>query len=338
MAAARPSGPNVLRERSFHRWLARTLPAGRSGALPLGDDAAALTPPRGRVAVLTTDALVEGVHFLPSAPGALIGRAAAGVSLSDAAAKGALPAGLLLAVLVPVGSPEQWARDVVRGADRAGREFGAPVVGGDTKPSPVRSVVSTVVAWGDPRHLAPRSGAREGDVVVTTGYVGRGGWTAREYHRSPGASSLRRWLEVRPRVHEGPALAANAHAMIDTSDGIADASRLVADASGVAVTIEEAKLPFVKGLRDLPPATRLKTALYGGDYELLATLAPRGLSPAERAVRRGGGRLTVIGRVERGRGAWLVRDGARGRTRREPMPSGGWRPFGSPRRETAEGR
>ncbi|HLN51110.1 MAG TPA: thiamine-phosphate kinase, partial [Thermoplasmata archaeon] len=62
---ARPSGDGTIRERAFHRWLAENLPAGRSGLLELGDDAAALRPPRGTVAVVSTDALVEGSHFLP---------------------------------------------------------------------------------------------------------------------------------------------------------------------------------------------------------------------------------------------------------------------------------
>ncbi|MGI0130880.1 MAG: AIR synthase related protein, partial [Thermoplasmata archaeon] len=76
-------GPRVVREREFHRWLARTLPAGRSGLLPLGDDAAALRPPTGRVAVVSVDTLVEGTHFLAASPPEKVGAAAAGVSLSD---------------------------------------------------------------------------------------------------------------------------------------------------------------------------------------------------------------------------------------------------------------
>jgi thiamine-monophosphate kinase len=338
VARRRPSGAPPIEEYPFHRWLARVLPAGRTGLLPLGDDAAALRPPPGRVAVLTTDSLVEGTHFLADSPPAYVGRAAAGVSLSDAAAKGARPAGLLLALLLPVGSSTRWAQEVTLAADRFGRRFGAPLVGGDTKPSPTRSVVSTVVAWGDPAHLAPRSAARPGDLLVTTGTVGRGGLAARRWAEARGSLAARRralraMLDVRPRVREGAVLARRAHALLDTSDGIADACRLLAGASRVRVVVEEDRVPVEPALRSLPRGARLRALGYGGDYELLGAVPPRELARAELEVRAVGGRLTAIGRVERGAGAWLVPSHPRARGLRRPMPPGGWRPFASGRRE-----
>jgi thiamine-monophosphate kinase len=321
-----------IREREFHEWLARVLPAGTHGLLPLGDDAAALRPPPGRVAVLTTDSLVEGTHFRPDSPPEWVGRAAAAVSLSDAAAKGSQPAGLLLALLLPVGTPRRWARAVALGADRMGRRFGAPLVGGDTKPSPTRAVVSTVVAWGRAGRLASRAGARPGDVVVTTGTVGRGGLAAHRWQtagRSPARRrrALRELLDVRPRVREGIALARWAHAMIDTSDGIADATRLLATASGVRVVIVEGRLPVAPGLRTLSSLARARALVFGGDYELLAALPPSRLPAARAGVRRVGGRLTDIGCVERGSGSWVQPPHSAGSVPRVPMPEGGWRPF-----------
>jgi thiamine monophosphate kinase len=112
--------------------------------------------------------------------------------------------------------------------------------------------------------------------------------------------------------------------MLDTSDGLADASGLMSEASGVAVTVEEALLPWTVGLARAAPTARGRRALgfYGGDYELLAAVPSRAAAPARSAVRAVGGRLTVIGRVEHGQGAYLERAG-----RRLPMPAGGWRPF-----------
>ncbi len=336
------SGARPLNEQEFHDWLARALPAGKEGLLPLGDDAAALVPPPGRVAVLTTDALVEGTHFRRESPPEWVGRAAAAVSLSDAAAKGSRPAGLLLALLLPVGTPRQWARSVVLGADRMGRRFGAPLIGGDTKPSPTRSVVSTVVGWGRRGHLAPRAAARAGDVLVTTGTVGRGGLAACRWASSVRTSrgrprALRNLLEVHPRVREGEELARWAHAMLDTSDGLADASRLLAAASRVRVVIAEARLPLERPLRQLPRAARARAVVYGGDYELLAALPAFAVARASAAVRRVGGRLTVIGWVEPGSGSWLQHGRGRERARREPMPPGGWRPFDAGRRVRGRG-
>ena len=327
MPPRRSPGSPPIREREFHAWLARTLPAGTAGLLPLGDDAAALVPPRGHVAVLTTDALVEGTHFQPESPPRHVGRAAAAVSLSDAAAKGARPAGLLLALLLPVGTPRAWARAVALGADEMGRSFGAPLVGGDTKPSPTRSVVSTVIGWGRTARLAPRAGARPGDSLVTTGTVGRGGWAAHRWEHSGRSPSGRKQalldlLDVRPRVREGAVLGRWAHAMLDTSDGLWEASSLLAAASRVRVVIDEERLPLDPALQRLPPLARARAVGYGGDYELLAALPPGAVAVAGAAVRRVGGRLTAIGRVERGAGSWLQRGASR-----TEVPPGGWRPF-----------
>jgi len=329
MTPSRARRPGALDERDFHAWLGRQLTGPARGLLPLGDDAAALRVPRGRVAVVSTDSLVEGTHFLPDSSAARVGAAAANVSLSDIAAKGARPGALLLALIVPRGTPLRWAQDLVLGADRAGAAAGAPLVGGDTKPGPVRTVVSTVLGWGRADRLSPRSGARAGDLLVTTGTVGRGGLAARQLARASRRSPARRralvdQLAIHPRVREGLVLGEFAHAMLDTSDGLADSSWLLAGASGCRVTVEEERLPLAPGLqsaaRTLSEARAI--AFYGGDYELLGAVPARDAALARAAVRRVGGRLTTVGRVERGGGAWLE---VQGRSR--PMPAGGWRPF-----------
>lgn len=329
MTSSRARRTAALDEREFHAWLAQFLRGPGRGLLPVGDDAAALRVPPKRVAVLSTDALVEGTHFLPDSPPARIGAAAANVSLSDLAAKGAEPAALLLDLIVPPGTPRRWAQEVVRGADRAGRRGGAPLVGGDTKPGATRAVVSTVLGWGRPGHLAPRQGARPGDLLVTTGTVGRGGLAAQRLGRAAPSAARRRTalvelLAVRPRVREGIALAPFAHAMLDTSDGLADASWILAGASRVAVTVNEDLLPWAAALRTEATTARRRRSLafYGGDYELLAAVPPGALARARAAVREAGGRLTAIGRVGRGQGAHLEQAG-----RAVPMPAGGWRPF-----------
>jgi len=326
MPARRSRRAAAVDERSFHAWLARELPAGRGGLLPLGDDAAALRPPPGKVAVLSIDSLVEGTHFLRSSPPRKVGAAAAAVSLSDLAAKGAVPAALLLAVVVPAGTPQTWLESVSRGAEEMAERFRMAFVGGDTKPGPVRTVVSSVLGWGTEGALAPRTGARPGDYVATTGTVGRGGAAAAEIlgRKRPSPRALAAMLDVEPRVREGVALARWAHAMLDTSDGLAEACRLLVDASRVRVDLDEALLPLSSSLRDpaLSPGALRARAFYGGDYELLVSLGPSSLRAAASAVRRVGGRLTVVGRVSRGHGAWLRRG-----ERLRAMPPSGWRPF-----------
>jgi thiamine-monophosphate kinase len=326
MPVRRTPRPKAIDERRFHEWLARELPAGHGGLLPLGDDAAAIRPPAGTVAVLSIDSLVEGTHFRAASPPERIGAAAAAVSLSDLAAKGAEPTALLLAIVVPPGTPQSWAEAVARGAERTAQRFGMALVGGDTKPGPVRTVVSSVVGWAREEALAPRSGARPGDVLATTGTVGRGGAAAARLFgmKRPDRQALIEMLDVRPRVAEGITLSRWTHAMLDTSDGLAEAARLLADASRVRVEVDWDRLPLAPSLGDpsLTLAERRRRAFYGGDYELLLALPPRSVRAARAAVRRAGGRLTPIGRVTRGRGAWLT---VGSRTR--PMPPAGWRPF-----------
>lgn len=292
--------------------------------LPVGDDAAGVRVPPRRCLVASVDSLVEGTHFLPGVRAGRIGRAAVAAGLSDLASKGARPDAVLLAIVVPPGTPERWAREVVEGASAFAHRFGAHVVGGDTKPGPTPTIVATVLGWGDPRHLAPRTGARAGDLLLTTGTVGRGGADASGLRGTEPERrrAVERLLAIEPRVAEGRALAGRAHAMLDTSDGLADASRLLADASAVRVEVDESAVPWDPRVRRLPPEARRRIAFYGGDYELLAAIAPRHLNAARAAVRRAGGTLAVVGRVRAGRGAWLEGpDGAR------PMPEGGWKPF-----------
>ena len=326
MPVRRPPKRKAIDERRFHHWLARELPAGHGGLLPLGDDAAAVRPPPGTVAVLSIDSLVEGTHFRPQSPPDRVGAAAAAVSLSDLAAKGADPTALLLAMVLPVGTPQAWAEAVTRGAERMAERFGMSLVGGDTKPGPTRTVVSSVVGWAREGALAPRSAAKPGDMVATTGTVGRGGVAAARLFRTrrPDRAALVEMLDVRPRVREGAVLAEWAHAMLDTSDGLAEAARLLADASRVRVEVEWDRLPLAPPLRDptLSAIERRRRAFYGGDYELLLALPAASFPAARTAVRRVGGRLTIVGRVARGHGAWL---GTGHRMR--PMPASGWRPF-----------
>lgn len=318
--------PGAVRERAFHAWLRRHLPAGRAGPLPLGEDVAAFPMGRGRYALLTTDALSEGTHFRRESPPEAIGAATIGASLSDLASKGATPRVALLDLLVPRGTPQRWLEQVTRGAQRMSTRFDASIVGGDTKPSAGRTVVGTMVGLSQGRHLPGRRNARRGDVVVTTGVVGRGGVAAQALGRSRASvTELRALLDIEPRVAEGRALATRVHAMTDSSDGLAEAVRLIADASNARIELREHALPWARGLAQFHGAARRSIAFYGGDYELIATLPRRRLGITRRMVARAGGTLTEIGRVTAGRGGWLVpEDGAK------PLALGppGWDPFG----------
>jgi thiamine-monophosphate kinase len=239
----------------------------------------------GRVA--TVDILAEGVHFrLDWTSFEDLGYKAAAVNLSDLAAMGAEPEGLL----VGLGAPREAALEDVVALYAGLNEAGVQVVGGDTTRSP--SWFLSVTAFGASERVPGRAGAVPGDVLVVTGRLG--GSAAGRYvleHGSEGFDELVAAHRRPPiRLQKGRALARVAHAMVDLSDGIgSDASR-IAERSGCKVVLDVQaipKAPRIEEVADLPFWT------LGEDYELLAALTP---SDADASG------LTVVGRVEEGSG------------------------------------
>jgi len=235
--------------------------------LGIGDDAAVLDDGT----VVSTDILVEGVHFdLGRTTPRDVGHRAATANLSDLAAMGARPVALLAAFGLPPGFDD--AAEVAAGM----REHGVPVAGGDLSRAPV--LIVSVTALGRSDRPVRRSGGRPGDVLVVTGPLG--GQAAAGYAG-----------RVMPRTVEGCALAAVATAMIDLSDGIAtDAARL-ARASGTGAVIELERLPRAPG------ATVEQAATGGEDYELLAALPSGTEAPVP---------VTIVGRLTEGGDVTMV--------------------------------
>ena len=297
------------------------LPAGTAQVLGIGDDAAVVRAPDRRV-VATTDLLVEGRHFRRDWSGASdIGGKAAAENLADIAAMGATPTALLVGLATPGDLAVAWAEDLARGlADECARA-GASVVGGDV--SGADSVMLAVTALGDlaGREPVTRSGARAGDRLAVAGRLGRSaaglallesgipgaagtagaaGMSGRA--GTTGAAELAGLVashrRPRPPYDAGPEAAdLGATSMIDISDGLVADLRHVADASGVLVDIETARLPGDQDLRSAAAALRtdwLRWMLTGGEDHALAATFPPGTDLP--------GRWTVIGEVRRGGG------------------------------------
>jgi thiamine-monophosphate kinase len=275
-----------------------------------GDDAAVIAR-SARDVLLTTDALVEGVHFRRAWLSAReLGARAFEVAASDVAAMGGTVRAVLLAVAAPSDLPVDDLRGIVRGVEGAARRAGGALVGGNL--ASARELALTVSVLGDaPRRPLLRSGARVGDRLFVTGRLGgaafglrllvgarslRGGETARRCWRRPAA---------RLRAGRALATAGIATAMMDLSDGLlVDAGRL-ARASDVALAIDATRLPLAAPLRGLGAREARELALGGGeDYELLFTV------PRARVARLAGLDLgcvaTEIGAVERGRAVRVV--------------------------------
>jgi thiamine-monophosphate kinase len=221
------------------------LPRNSRTLVGIGDDAAVLATPDGRV-VATTDFLLEGRHFRRDWSSAQdVGHKAAARSLADVAAMGAVPTALLVALAAPADLPVSWARDLTAGlAAECARAPGASVIGGDT--ARADSVLLAVTGLGDLAGRAPvlRSGAAPGDVVAVAGPLG---------HAAAGLALLSSGvtdgplvtahLRPAPRYDAGPEAAdLGATAMIDTSDGLLADLGHIAAASGAAIDLAAAAL------------------------------------------------------------------------------------------------
>lgn len=256
----------------------RALPLHR-GARELRDDAAVVGD-----LVVTTDTLAEGVHFLRTDPPADVAWKLVAVNLSDLAAKGALPEGVLLNL--PLGG-DAWDRPFLAGLAEILAAYDVPLIGGDTVSLPAGAPrVLTCTAIGRDAPAPPRSGARAGDALWVTGTIGDAGLGLAVARAGDGpAELLARYRRPAPRLAEGRALAPHVHAMADVSDGLLiDAARMAA-ASGLAVTIDLAAVPLSPHA-PADRAGRIAAAIAGDDYELLFA-APAGWTPPVAAARVG---------------------------------------------------
>jgi len=288
-------------------------PIAGEGALGLKDDAARLTSKPDHDLVLTVDALVERVHFLPEdAPGS-IARKALGVNVSDLAAKGADPAGFLLSLALPDDWTESWLAEFADGLGQASRDFSCPLLGGDTvKARGPLTLSVTAVGQVPAGRMVLRTTAKAGDVICVTGTIGDAALGLRLRSAPAWAEGLSpeerahladRYLHPRPRHRLAAALRSHASAAMDVSDGPAADLAKMMRASGVGALIEADRVPLsgaaAKAVQVSPDL--LDLVLTGGDdYEILCTVPEKNLDSFRKEADRVGITLSVIGRVVSG--------------------------------------
>ena len=277
---------------------------GRSGVvLGIGDDAALLRLRAGEDLAVSTDAVVEDVHFrFANESARSIGRRALAAALSDLAAMGARPLGVVAALAAPPSLSLARAEGITRGLVEGARRWNTPLIGGNLARAKQTMLTLTVLGAVRRGRALTRSGARPGDRIFVTGTFGG---TALAVARAARGARLRAAPE--PRLAAGLALARTrgAGACIDVSDGlVADLGHLLR-ASRVGARIDPARVPRPPGFA--AACARLgvdpeRLALAGGeDYELLFTLRPEG--PGAAALQRKlGVPVAEIGVVTRGRG------------------------------------
>lgn len=306
-------------------------------ALGIGDDAAVWRPAPGMSSVITTDSLVEGVHFRSDwTDWRSLGHKMLAVNLSDIAGMGASP--VLATVTLCLTGDERVAdlEELYRGAAALAIPHDVDIAGGDIVRTP-GPLTLTVTVVGEGTRVLLRSGARVGDRIVVSGTLGAAAAGLRllmeDNARRRAATSdllIAAQLRPNPRIALGKLLAQEgATAAMDLSDGLLGDLPKFLTASGVAGRVEVAHVPVLPALRALFPETWEELAMRGGeDYELLATL------PADRAnaiiaeAKRVGATLTVIGEiVERDAGAPLITI-AESDGRVHEIAAGAWDHFG----------
>ncbi|MGF3027185.1 thiamine-phosphate kinase [Methylobacterium aquaticum] len=324
---ARPTLPRPTEDELIARYFA---PLAGAGGLSLRDDAALLTPRPGHDLVLTTDAVVAGVHYFPDDPPASIACKALSVNLSDLAAKGAEPRGFLLTLALSDDWTEAWLAGFCTGLSEAAALASCPLLGGDTVRAGGPTLLSITACGEVPSGtMVQRSTARIGDRLLVSGSIGDAA-LGLKLRQNPSAvwgddlsipvraALIDRYLHPRARLPLAPTLRAHARAAMDVSDGLVGDLAKMMRATHLSAEVEIEAIPLSDAARAALAVEPdlLDTALTGGDdYEILCAADPAEVPALRAAAARAGVPLCEIGTVTEG-GAPPVFRTADGRVRR----------------------
>lgn len=276
-------------------------PSELGEALIVGDDAAVLPTEPGKSLVVTSDVLVDGVHFSDiTTPPESAGWRAAAANLSDLAAMGASPLGITVGLGLPGDVLVSWVERLYEGMTDCLQRYNTAVVGGDTCRSPVITVSITAFGQVDPTRIIRRSTAQPGDAIVVTGYHGssRAGLELLlhpdvEPELESRASLIHAHQYPNPRLDVLPPFPCSG---MDSSDGLADAVLQICRASGVGARLDRLKISIHPALRNwVSPEQGMQWALYGGeDFELVLCLPQ---DSAQELIERLGEESAIVGTI-----------------------------------------
>ncbi len=276
----------------------------------VGDDAAVMATQPGQSLVVTTDMLVDGVHFSDrtTSPEDAGWRATA-ANLSDLAAMGASPLGITIGLGLPGDVPVNWVERLYQGMTECLERYETAIVGGDICRSPVITLAITAFGQADPSRIIRRRAAQPGDSIVVTGAHGASraglelllhpelGQNLSDAERKALIQAHRRpqpRLDVLPVLWKVTGISPRVAGM-DSSDGLADALVQLCQASRVGAKIELSHIPTPAALSNWSPEQVLDWALYGGeDFELVLCLPPE---PAEALVQQLGDGVAIVGTI-----------------------------------------
>jgi thiamine-monophosphate kinase len=292
----------------------------------IGDDCCVFKAPENRVILLTTDMLVEDIHFLRNSitPHEL-GRKSLAVNISDIAAMGGIPGEAVISIAIPGTIEVEYLDQLYEGMKSMAREFQVNLLGGDTTSSPAHLVINVaLVGWAAEDEVLYRSGAKEGDVIFLTGAVGASAagldiiLSGRDFVDR--GELFDAHLNPTPQIKEGRIIAGLkvANSLIDVSDGVASDLGHICEESGVGALLEESRIPVTETFRSYCSKFQLeyeKLMLHvGEDYVLLGSVPAESADKLKDALESAGCRFYPIGMIIKGEGILLK--GPDGKTRK----------------------
>ncbi|MGB9641701.1 MAG: thiamine-phosphate kinase [Candidatus Ratteibacteria bacterium] len=271
-----------MEEEKIINWLkSHCLPKRKEVKIGIGDDTAVINFNKTHYLLLTTDAIVENVHFkIDEASFYQIGWKALGVNISDIAAMGGTPRWALVSLGISKRIVSKY-KEIYRGIHDMAKLFNVDIIGGNLSRSEILFVDVFLAGTVKKKNLVLRSTANPGDILFVTGHLG--------------GSQKRKQFEFIPRVREAQTIINQVKptAMIDLSDGLAADAKKLAEASGCGLEIEISKIPVS---RNASEENKIASALYDGeDYELLLTISPESLKFVPASI--DGVPLTAIGKL-----------------------------------------
>ncbi|MFT5132150.1 MAG: thiamine-monophosphate kinase [Gammaproteobacteria bacterium] len=297
------------------RYFSELTPVNTNVACGIGDDAAVLDVPDHQDLLVSVDTLVNGVHFFSNTTSYDVGYKSLAVNISDIAAMGGLPRWATLALTLPE-IEEDWLAGFANGFADIALKYGISLIGGDTTRGPL-SITVQIMGTVDTGQGLLRSGAKPGDLIYVSGYLGTAGLAYKALAKNPvddsiPAHCLERLHRPEPRVDLGQHLRNLATALIDVSDGLAADLNHLLSSSGVAAEVQLEKLPVCKELESLADVNTIwQIALAAGDdYELCFTIAADQKMELEKRTKNLSYPVTCIGEITSGEGiSWIEENG-----------------------------
>ncbi len=263
-----------------------------------------------RYLVATTDMLHSKTDFPDIMNPWQMGWMTVAVNLSDIAAMGAQPAGVLIAAGLPPEADLYFIDELFSGFGDCAAYYGTAIIGGDTDRHDELTITAAALGFVEKDLVLRRRGAKPGDLLCTTGELGGAGGGLWAWQNSLESDLITKLLEPEPRLDEGRALARSraVTAMMDNSDGLALSLSDLAQTSQVGFVVREEALPVAAGLVEMVGTEKAREIVMsaGGDFELVFTVRPGELDAARRACA-----LTVIGEVVEEEGIWIEQAGHR---------------------------